>query len=442
MHDGGAPEWREIVEKAHARLIQDLAGSIESGRDRAVELAVVSERESARREWETERARAGRELEALQANVTQRIEAERNGFRKEIEALRESAKRDVEAERERGRIEMERLRRNSAAELEQARDSCTREIADARTSAAAALERAHAESAEALSKSGATARQACAEILNQSVRRLRDASSSAAVLEILADLGSAHAQRTVVLVFENNQARIASRRGQGLEAGKSPDGAGLESTILLDDAPALASAIETADPVTVLARESEVSSALTHWLASNSAEKLYLFPVSTRHQVVAMLVAAGEVFPAAVELLAGAAGMRLEAFDGGTKNPGVENLIRIQRTGVPASATSERRAWDDLSPEDQQLHLHAQRVARVRVARMRLDREDAWRRGLAQSDIYSALRRDIESARTEFLQNFLSRSTTMVDYLHLEILRNLANDDDRVLGREYPGPMV
>jgi len=120
----------------------------------------------------------------------------------------------------------------------------------------------------------------------------------------------------------------------------------------------------------------------------------------------------------------------------------MEDLITIQRASVPASAIADRRAWDELGPDDQKLHLQAQRVARVRVARMRLDREEAWRRGLAESDIYGALRRDIEAARTEFLQTFLSKSSTMVDYLHLEILRSLANEDDRVLGREYPGPMV
>ena len=30
----------------------------------------------------------------------------------------------------------------------------------------------------------------------------------------------------------------------------------------------------------------------------------------------------------------------------------------------------------------------------------------------------------------------------MVDYLHLELLRTLANDDADLLGSEYPGPMV
>jgi hypothetical protein len=170
---------------------------------------------------------------------------------------------------------------------------------------------------------------------------------------------------------------------------------------------------------------------------------MYLFPVHTRHQVVAMLAVTGDVFSPALELLAEASGMRLESITAAAvKESPVENLVSIQAATIPASAAPERRAWEDLSPEDQRLHLQAQRMARVRVAKMRLEREDAWRRGLAQSDVYGALRRDIESARTDFLQTFLSKSSTMVDYLHLEILRSLANDDDRVLGREYPGPMV
>jgi len=30
----------------------------------------------------------------------------------------------------------------------------------------------------------------------------------------------------------------------------------------------------------------------------------------------------------------------------------------------------------------------------------------------------------------------------MVDYLHLELLRTLANDDSDLLGKDYPGPLV
>jgi hypothetical protein len=107
-----------------------------------------------------------------------------------------------------------------------------------------------------------------------------------------------------------------------------------------------------------------------------------------------------------------------------------------------ALPAAERLSWDALSPEDQKLHLRAQRIARVRVAEMRLDHEKELRSGVASSDIYTALQPAIDSARNEFLQNFLAKSSTMVDYLHLEMLRGLAHDDDRLLGRNYPGPMV
>jgi len=33
-------------------------------------------------------------------------------------------------------------------------------------------------------------------------------------------------------------------------------------------------------------------------------------------------------------------------------------------------------------------------------------------------------------------------SPTMVDYLHLEMVRSLADDDPNNLGPEYPGPLV
>ena len=78
----------------------------------------------------------------------------------------------------------------------------------------------------------------------------------------------------------------------------------------------------------------------------------------------------------------------------------------------------------------------------MRVAEIRLGEEDALRDGTAAKDIYTALRSPIETARQQFLQTYLSKSPTMVDYLHLEILRTLAGDDDQLLGASYPGPMV
>jgi hypothetical protein len=81
-------------------------------------------------------------------------------------------------------------------------------------------------------------------------------------------------------------------------------------------------------------------------------------------------------------------------------------------------------------------------MARVRVAEMRLYHDEQVRNGVARGDVYGALQNEIDAARDQFRKAFLSKSPTMVDYLHLELLRSLAHEEDRVLGYGYPGPMV
>jgi hypothetical protein len=162
---------------------------------------------------------------------------------------------------------------------------------------------------------------------------------------------------------------------------------------------------------------------------SAPGDKAYLFPIVSRHTVMAMVAASGVQLSAPIELLCEAAGMRLETFS-------------LLSSPQPDSVSSKPRTWDDLGPEDQKLHLQAQRMARLRVAEMRLYRENEVRSGAAGSDLYGALKSEIDTARDQFRQTFLSKSPTMVDYLHLELLRSLAHDDDRLLGSHYPGPMV
>ncbi len=91
---------------------------------------------------------------------------------------------------------------------------------------------------------------------------------------------------------------------------------------------------------------------------------------------------------------------------------------------------------------EQQKHLAAQRFARVRVAEMRLETPDAVRSGRMTRDIYRALRPSIDTAREQFRERHMAVSSSMVDYLHLELVRSLANDDPILLGPNYPGPLV
>jgi hypothetical protein len=292
------------------------------------------------------------------------------------------------------------------------------------------------------------ARRTTAESLNQTMRLIRQSAAEAPALQLLADGSAPYSQRAVVLLIENNHAKSLSTRGVTDD---------IAFTFALEDAPAIGSAIESKDPVVALASDREISAPLAAALGVSESQsdpdgKAYLFPVVVRQKVVAMLVAAGDVVPAPLELICEAAGMKFELLAPETPSspetpktleplPNPE-LVQISAPSVPATATSERRAWDDLTPEDQKLHLQAQRVARVRVAEMRLYHAEDLSKGVFAGNIYTALGSPIDAARTEFLQTFLSKSPTMVDYLHLEILRSLAHDDDRLLGQEYPGPMV
>jgi hypothetical protein len=73
---------------------------------------------------------------------------------------------------------------------------------------------------------------------------------------------------------------------------------------------------------------------------------------------------------------------------------------------------------------------------------MRLRDSQAVQTGRARRDLYGALRSSIDSARAGFRESFFAECPSMVDYLHLELVRTLANDDADLLGKDYPGPLV
>lgn len=312
MHDSQTLAWRDVIEKYHSTLVDELGATLDSAFD---------------------------------------------------------------AERTRSTAEIERVRRDTALEIER----LGREIV---------------------------------ENYNQNVRRLKQADSPSAIFELLAEFAHAHASRVVVLPVQSGQA--AARRG--ISEG--------DLTIPVRDAAAIASVIDSKDPVVAVATAAEISETLATAFADPEG-KVYLFPLVVRQEVMAVLLASGNVTPAPLELLSGVAALKLETFPAAVPKPAVE-----------------RGGWSALSEEDQKVHLQAQRVARVKVAELRLYHSDELRKGVSEQDIYGALHDEIESIRTSFLQSFLSKSPTMVDYLHLELVRSLAHDDDRLLGENYPGPMV
>jgi hypothetical protein len=124
----------------------------------------------------------------------------------------------------------------------------------------------------------------------------------------------------------------------------------------------------------------------------------------------------------------------LDAARGGLAGPG-----RQSAQGQAASRPTEKT----VAPSgDAALHMRARRLARVKVAEMRLYQARAVARGRAGRNLYAELRNEIDSARQQFQREFFSAGPSMVDYLHQELVRTLANDDEALLGEDYPGPLV
>ena len=93
-------------------------------------------------------------------------------------------------------------------------------------------------------------------------------------------------------------------------------------------------------------------------------------------------------------------------------------------------------------PRDELSHIRARRFARTRTAEILLYKVQQVRSGRASSDLYSALKEDIDTARNTFRQQFLTSCASMVDYYHQELVERLANHDRSLLGPHYPGPLA
>jgi len=278
-----------------------------------------------------------------------------------------------------------------------------------------------------VSTSVQAAERALAEHLNQSVRRLRQAATFPEMAAVLCDASAPFACACGVFYVSENTVSGERLRGAAAEAAERFR----ETRFGAAEAAAFAGAIDAREPVVALCSAAEVSPAVMEAFGHAPGDKAYLFPLTVDRTTVGMLYATGAVESAALELLAQAADAAMEARQRGP-------LQATRQAGRPVLPPD----WDDLSVADRQLHLRAQRFARVKVAEIRLYRPDAVKAGRARQDLYSDLQDAIDEGREAFRQTFVTASKTMVDYFHLELVRTLANDNPAWLGGKYPGRLV
>jgi len=291
------------------------------------------------------------------------------------------------------------------------------------------------------------ARREFAEQLNQAVRRVCLAPDPNGLLVTVLDGVGQFATGAALFRIAGDTAIGERVRGVGEPAAEAFSG--LETS--LSSAAALAGAIESRDPVTAVTTAAQVSAPLFDLFEHTENGRVFIYPVVVRGQVPALIYAWGTVEGSVIELLTQVAASVWTAFPEPVKavEPvGTPELVSIAAAPMPppepeAPAEPARAlTWDSLSPEDQQIHLRAQRFARVQVAEMRLFEGDAVQAGRTERDLYSALQKSIDGARETFRNQFFAACTNMVDYLDLELTRTLANDNPDLLGKGYPGPLV
>jgi hypothetical protein len=287
------------------------------------------------------------------------------------------------------------------------------------------------------------ARRELADQLNQSVRRLRQAGSLEELAATLVDAAAAFAAGAAVL-------RIAGSAAKGEKIRGVPEAAGQAFAALdipLSSAAALAGAVETRDPVIAATTAAEVSPEMMSLAGHTADGRVAIFPLIVKERVPVLLYCWGPVQGPALEMLTQVAAAVWDSLAA----PEVPQLVSIAAAPVAAASTAASSvtpepepvsAWDALSPEEQAIHLRAQRFAHVRVAEMRLHEGSAVQSGRTQRDLYAALRPRIDDARVTFRRLYLAPCPSMVDYLHVELLRILAHDDADLLGKDYPGPLL
>ena len=160
--------------------------------------------------------------------------------------------------------------------------------------------------------------------------------------------------------------------------------------------------------------------------------------------VPALLYTWGVASGAALELIAQVSGAVWTALKPPPPPPPVERIVELVQIEAPVVQATRpaKSSWDDLPVEEQRIHLRAQRFARVQVAEMRLQEADAVQSGRTRRNLYSALQKPIDTTRNAFDTTFFKACPSMVDYLHLELLHTLAQDDAELLGKDYPGPLA
>jgi len=286
-----------------------------------------------------------------------------------------------------------------------------------------------AEFETAQARAAGHARSKVSEDLNQTARRLKQYRVDSDWYDAVLDGAARFAPEVALFTVEDDRFILKGARGLALPH---------DLVISSAQAAAFRNALDSGELAVALATANEVSEPVA---SAVPADRALLLPISNGTRAAALLfcVAREGADTNALELIVNVASSVLERHSRGPAH--LQIAPAPLAPGVPEREWTRDNIKDKIPELDRLQHVRAQRLARVKVAEMQLYRPEACEAGRAQKDVYLFLKREIDSARDTFRDQFLT-TQSMVDYLHLEVLARLAQNDNALLGADYPGQMV
>lgn len=354
---------------------------------------------------------------------------------------------------------VDQAKQESAAEIETF-------LAEAKVQAEEAQAQAEQAKVQAAAFARSMARQELGQQLGQSLRVLRVANDGIQWRDAVLDAVAPFCGLTALFLVTKDRYTLEGVRGMAGE---------LETIFELEfhEAAAFQNAHESKDLVVSVRGDSEVSPYVMSLRPEAHDGKSYIFPVMVQDQVAALLyIEPKEESPleiGAIETIVTASGLALHSIRAARAvqasslvniatalNPtesGYGELrfepvpvgaaqVAVGANGVAAVLPERTFSWDDLTQEERENHMRAQRFARTQVAEMRLYKDDAVKSGRRDGNIYLRLKEEVDAARERYQSQFLDGQTHMRDYLHAELVETLAIDNPQLMGPDYPGSLV
>ena len=320
-----------------------------------------------------------------------------------------------------------------------------------------------------LPAAGASEGGAASAVLEAALAALQDVTSQADILNVLLDFAARFSGRVALFVVRGETATVWQARG-------FPDDNGLRNFNLnLTDAVVARVVHERIPGAAGLDFDPNFLARVGHAAGGNAI----LLPLVLREKVSALVYSdcgleGGKLDVSALKLLMRSAGMWLEvlalrkAMIGGAPAPEPAPPVPERSQVTVASVTPERAAAvagsapahaapqqaahaasrtaiavatpeSDWTPEERDLHLRAQRFARLLVDEIKLYNQAKVAEGRAARDLYDRLKEDIDKSRASYHKRYGSTPAASADYFTKELVRILADNDASLLGANFPG---